>query len=163
MLQGENYEDTIPVGNESDVHCAAGGAGGVHATIDHDDGCHESSIAPGASDATQTLALGNAGTVYSVSTNVAAWVRIYATSAAQTADAGRTSAPGGGGYVAPTRSTGLIFEGLLEGTNNVVLSPVAGYADLAGSPTGNFAVTVYNESASTTSTITVTLKKVNSV
>ena len=89
----------------------------------------------------------------SIQTSAAAWVTVYATSAARSADAGRTITTD------PTPGSGVLAEIITTGSQTQLFSPaVLGFSDET-SPSTDIQVKVVNRSGSTT-TITVTMKLV---
>jgi hypothetical protein len=89
----------------------------------------------------------------SIQTSAAAWVTVYATSAARSADAGRTITTD------PTPGSGVLAEIITTGSQTQLFSPaVLGFSDET-SPSTDIQVKVVNRSGSTT-TITVTIKLV---
>lgn len=88
--------------------------------------------------------------LYKIQTNAAAWVRIYTSSAARTADASRIEGDD------PLPGAGVIAEVITTGAETVVISPgVIGYNDEV-SPNTSIFLTVKNKSG-VSSTITVQL------
>ena len=117
-----------------------------------------SRIAPSAT--TGSLADGASGNItitgykgyalYKVQTSAAAWVRIYTSQAARTADSSRAEG------VDPGPGAGVITEVITTGAQTIVISPgTIGFSD-EGVPTTAIYVAVKNKSGGTT-TITVTL------
>ena len=89
----------------------------------------------------------------SIQTSAAAWVTVYATSAARSADTGRTITTD------PTPGSGVLAEIITTGSQTQLFSPaVLGFSDET-SPSTDIQVKVVNRSGSTT-TITVTMKLV---
>jgi hypothetical protein len=85
-----------------------------------------------------------------IETDRAAWVRLYTSAAARTADASRTQGTD------PGPNDGVIAEAVTTGAQTVVFSPATfGFND-EGTPTTNIPVAVTNNSGST-STVQVTL------
>ena len=85
-----------------------------------------------------------------IQTDRAAWVRLYTSAAARTADASRTQGTD------PGPNDGVIAEAVTTGAQTVVFSPATfGFND-EGTPTTNIPVAVTNNSGST-STVQVTL------
>jgi hypothetical protein len=88
--------------------------------------------------------------LYKIETSVAAWVRIYTTSAARTADSSRAEG------VDPLPGAGVIAEVITTGAATIVMSPgVIGFNDEALA-TSAIALSVTNKSGSS-SVVTVTL------
>jgi hypothetical protein len=92
-------------------------------------------------------------TLYKIQTSAAAWVRVYSSAAARTADTGRSIT------VDPTADSGVLAEVITA--SNVLVVPfsptVAGYS-AESTPTTNIPLTVTNLSgASATITVTLTL------
>jgi hypothetical protein len=108
-------------------------------------------IANAASDTTQTLAIGKEATVLQLVTSAAAWVRLYASTAAQTADSTRLQT------VDPAAGAGVLLDVLTTASLlTIVLSPPA----IAFSSTGGttIPITVTNASgAAQAITVTLTL------
>ncbi len=87
----------------------------------------------------------------SIQTSAAAWVTVYSTTAARTADASRTITDD------PTPGSGVLAEVITSGAQTQVFSPgVFGYND-EGTPTTDIYLKVVNKSGSSAA-ITVTLK-----
>ena len=112
------------------------------------------------SETTASLANGATGDIsivgakgyilYKIQTSVAAWVRIYTTTAARTADSSRAEG------VDPLPGAGVIAEVITTGAATIIMSPgVFGFNDEA-IPTTSIALAVTNKSGST-SVVTVTL------
>lgn len=112
------------------------------------------------SETTASLANGATGNIsvvgakgyvlYKIETSVAAWVRIYTTTAARTADSSRAEG------VDPLPGAGVIAEVITTGAATILMSPgVFGFNDEA-IPTTAIALAVTNKSGST-SVVTVTL------
>lgn len=108
------------------------------------------SLAPLATDAAKTIALGKASSVIKLQTSRAAWVRFYSTQAHQTADAARAQT------VDPTGEHGVLLEVITESSNLTLdLNPAALVFSLdAGVPNDAYA-TVKNLD-SNTGTVVVT-------
>lgn len=88
--------------------------------------------------------------LYKIETSAAAWVRLYTSDAARTADASRLEGAD------PAVDAGVITEVITTGASTVVIAPgVFGFNDEA-SPTTNIPIAVTNKSGSTAA-ITVTL------
>jgi hypothetical protein len=88
--------------------------------------------------------------MYKIATSAAAWVRVYTSTAARTADSGRAEGTD------PTPGSGVIAEVVTTGAETVLLSPgVIGFND-ESIPTNSIEVAVTNKSGGTT-TITATL------
>jgi hypothetical protein len=118
----------------------------------------ESRTSPNAT--TASLANGASGNItitgykgyllYKIQTSAAAWVRVYTSVAARTADSSRSEG------VDPSPGTGVIAEVITTGAETVVISPATiGFSD-ESSPDTNIQLAVTNKSGGTT-TITVTL------
>lgn len=77
-------------------------------------------LGSGESDTTQQILLGKGGIAVKISTSHPAWVRVYASTEAQTADAARLITTD------PTAGTGVLLEVLTSaGALTIVLSPTA--------------------------------------
>jgi hypothetical protein len=110
-------------------------------------------LAADASDTGKTLALGKACMAIKVATDYPAWVRIYSTVTAQTADAERTI------DTDPTGEHGVLLE-VLTTTDNLSLnlSPMAACFSLEEAPGTTLAVTVVNkDTVERAITVTVTV------
>lgn len=118
----------------------------------------ESRTSPNAT--TASLANGAAGNItiagykgyllYKIQTSAAAWVRVYTSIAARTADSSRSEG------VDPSPGAGVIAEVITTGAETIVISPATiGFSD-ESSPDTNIQLAVTNKSGGTT-TITVTL------
>ena len=112
------------------------------------------------SETTASLANGATGNIsivgakgyvlYKIQTSVAAWVRIYTSSAARTADSARAEG------VDPLPGAGVIAEVITTGAATIIMSPaVVGFNDET-LPTSIISLAVTNKSGSS-STVTVTL------
>jgi hypothetical protein len=112
------------------------------------------------SETTSILANGATGTIsitgakgyilYKIQTSVAAWVRIYTSVAARTADSSRAEG------IDPVPGAGVIAEVITTGAATIVMSPgVIGFNDETN-PTTAIALAVTNKSGSS-STVTTTL------
>lgn len=88
--------------------------------------------------------------LYSIQTSHAAWVRIYATSAARTADASRVEG------VDPAADGGVIAEVITTSSQTVLMTPAVLGFSAESTPSTNIAVSVKNKSGSAAA-ITVTL------
>lgn len=90
-------------------------------------------------------------TLMSIETSAAAWVRIYATNSARTADNSR------GETTDPAPDAGVIAEVITTGAETVLISPGAIGFNMESTPTTNIPVKVTNKSGSSAA-ITVTLQ-----
>jgi hypothetical protein len=86
----------------------------------------------------------------SITTSAAAWVRIYATNAARSADNSRNE------LTDPAPDAGVIAEVITTGAQTVMISPGAIGYNLEATPTTNIPVKITNKSGSAAA-ITVTL------
>lgn len=97
------------------------------------------SMAAAASETATTIALGKGCTVVKLATDYPAWVRIYSSAAAQTADAARAQ------NVDPTGEHGLLLEVITTSDNlSLNLAPPAICYSLESSPGANLTMTVKN-------------------
>lgn len=116
-------------------------------------------LASHAIDNSHTLTLGKSGLVLQIATDVPAWVRMYDSQAAMTADAARPG-PWAAGYAGPTAGMGVLLEvATTAAMLTIPFSPVAGYANLdapGGVPNNTYFLAIGNASG-TTQTITVTM------
>jgi hypothetical protein len=110
-------------------------------------------IASGATDSTQVLSIGKACMMVKLETDFPAWVRIYSSLAAQSADAARTRSTD------PIAGSGVLLEVItVTGTLAVGLSPGAMAYSLEASPGTTLHITVTNDDVSSRAiTVTVTL------
>jgi hypothetical protein len=109
------------------------------------------SLAPAATDSTQTIIAGKACTAIRIKTSRIAWVRIYASAADQTADSGRAITTD------PTPGTGVLLEVLTTAADAYIdLAPAAMLYSLEDSPGTTLHITVTNKDT-TTGTIVVTV------
>jgi len=130
---------------------ATGGGGGSMASRASLAGT-TSSLANGATgDLTITGYKGYA--LYKIATSAAAWVRVYVSTAARTADASRAEGAD------PTPGSGVIAEVITTGSQTILISPGAIGFSNESSPSTNISLAVTNKSGSTAS-ITVTLTAV---
>ncbi len=110
-----------------------------------------SSLAADATDSAHTLAVGKGCMAIKIETDYPAWVRVYATAAAQSADAARAMTTD------PLPGSGVLLEVYtVTGALSINLSPAAHCYSLETSPGTTLTVTVTNKDT-TTRTITVTL------
>lgn len=110
-----------------------------------------SSLAAGATDSGKTLTVGKGCMAIKIETDYPAWVRIYSTTAAQTADSTRDI------LTDPLPGSGVLLEVYtVSGALTINLSPAAHCYSLEASPGTTIPITVTNKD-STTRTITVTL------
>lgn len=86
----------------------------------------------------------------SITTDKAAWVRIYSNGAARTADASRLE------VTDPTPDAGVIAEVITTGAETVLMSPSSMGFNMEATPTTNIPCAVTNKSGST-GTVSVTL------
>ena len=100
-----------------------------------------------------TLPIGKGCIIVQITTSCGAWVRIYASLAAQTADSGRAIGTD------PVAGAGVLLEVITTGTSptTIALSPMPMVASLESSPGVALPMTITNQSGSPQSAITVTL------
>ena len=103
--------DTSADSNSLDSKVRNGGAIRKTASVTSD------TLAAGATDSAKTVALGKGGIAIKISTNYPAWVRVYASATAQSADAAREIT------VDPVAGSGVLLEVLTSG--EIILSPTA--------------------------------------
>jgi len=104
------------------------------------------SLAPGAIEQ-DTVTMAKSANIFSVSCNNSAWVRIYCTSAARTADLGRSILND------PVPGSGCIFDG---STSSVITcSPVPNFYNLDATPNTNCYLSIMNLGSTTTSITTI--------
>jgi len=99
-----------------------------------------SSLADSASEDVTLTGIGKAGTLLQVTTDRAAWVVMYCTTAARTADSGRDSATD------PDAGSGVLAEVLTTGAETVVITPALGYFNLEATPVAELYLKVENRS-----------------
>jgi hypothetical protein len=109
-----------------------------------------SSIASGSNADITLSGTGKSGSLISVTTDRAAWVVLYSSTAARTADASRTSTTD------PTPGSGVLAEVLTSGAQTVKITPVAGYLNDETVPTTVLYAKVKNLSGAT-STVQVSI------
>ena len=109
------------------------------------------SLANAATDNTQTLAIGKGCQLIRIAVSCAAWVRIYASAADQTADSGRAQTSD------PVAGTGVLLDVVTTGNQTIDLSPAVFVASLEGSPGTTLHITVTNNATTQAITVTVTL------
>lgn len=109
-----------------------------------------SSLAATAEDSTTTIALAVGYRLYSIQTSRPARVRLYATAAAKTADAGRVLG------VDPAADAGVVLDYVTPNTSVHSLSPFVDGANLEASPSSTISMSVTNKDSST-GTVAVTL------
>jgi hypothetical protein len=109
------------------------------------------SLANGATDSAETLAIGKGCMLVRIAVSCAAWVRIYASAADQSADASRLVTTD------PTAGTGVLLEVVTTGNQTIDLSPMVFVASLEGSPGTTLPITVKNNATTQAITVTVTL------
>lgn len=108
------------------------------------------SLANGASANVTLPGTGKYGEFLQITTNVAAWVTVYCSTAARTADASRTSTTD------PTPASGVLLEAITTaGKLTLPITPSAAYFNLETPRAGELYLKVENR-AGTTSTVTVT-------
>jgi hypothetical protein len=140
---------TGPAGGPTGPTGPAGNGGGSGLTSRTTASVSTGSIAAAAT-ANVTITGFKGYALYSVTTSDAAWVRIYTTTAARTADAGRPQ------NTDPTPGSGVIAEVITTGSQKITMSPgVIGYND-ESSPTTDVQLAVTNNTAFSAN-ITVTL------
>lgn len=109
-----------------------------------------SSLAPNATDSSKTIVCGNSSVLLSISPSHPCCVRIYATAAAQAADAGRSQTSD------PSSGVGVLFECITTtGGQKILVSPSAMLYSLESSPGTTIPITVINND-NVTETITLT-------
>lgn len=108
-----------------------------------------SSLANGASDSSTTITLATSYRLLSVQTSRAARVRLYASTAARTADLSRSVG------IDPAADAGVVLEYVTVNTSTHLLSPLVEGASMETSPVSTIAMTVTNNGS--TGTVTVTL------
>lgn len=101
------------------------------------------SIANNASDNLTFTETGKSGRLISILTDRAAWVTIYSSQAARTADSGRTS------DTDPAPGSGVLAEVVTTGAQTVVLTPATGYFNNEAAPVSELYAKVENRSGST--------------
>lgn len=111
------------------------------------------SIADAASANLTITNTGKAGQLLSIETDAAAWVTVYASQAARTADASRTETTD------PTAGSGVIAEVITTGAQTVLLTPGATFFNSESTPASELYLKVVNKSGSSAA-ITVTFTKV---
>jgi len=111
------------------------------------------SIAAEATDSAKTLTLGKTCIALKIETDYPAWVRVYSSTAAQTADASREITAD------PTGEHGVLLEVLTTSANLALdLAPAAMCYSLESSPGTTLPITVTNkDSSSREITVTVTV------
>jgi hypothetical protein len=107
------------------------------------------SLAAGATDSATAIALDTTYRLLSIQTSRPARVRLYATAAARTADAGRAVGTD------PLADAGVAFEYVTTDTAVHSLSPTVAAASMESTPVVNIPMAVTNNG--TTSTVTVTM------
>ena len=112
-----------------------------------------SSLAAATTDNTQVLSVGKGCIIVKIATDYPAWVRIYSSVAAQSADASRPSTTD------PTAGSGVLLEVItVSGNLTINLSPAAMAYSLEASPGTTLPITVTNnDSVSRAITVTATL------
>ena len=147
--------DITAVGNISGTYFVGNGAllSGINTGVTLGSRANVSCTTPSLANAASFNGIFNAYkgyAIYKIATSAAAWVRIYTSGNARTADASRDQ------YTDPQPGSGVIAEAITNGANVVVISPgTVGYND--DNPAGpQIPITVTNLSG-TTQTITVTM------
>lgn len=108
------------------------------------------SLAPNATDSSKTIVCGNTSVLLSISPSHPCCIRIYATAAAQSADAGRSQTSD------PISGIGVLFECITTTGGQVILvSPSALLYSLESSPGTTIPITVINND-NVSETITIT-------
>jgi hypothetical protein len=109
------------------------------------------SLANGATDSAETLTIGKGCMLVKITVTCAAWVRIYASAADQSADASRLQTAD------PVAGTGVLLDVVTTGNQTIDLSPMVFVASLEGSPGATLPITVKNNATTQAITVTVTL------
>lgn len=107
-------------------------------------------LAIGATETGEIAATGASGLLISAQTDVAAWIRLYTSSATSTQDAGRNK------DTDPVPGSGVLFEALYTTFTEKPITPGTTYFNLAGDSKLYYRIT--NESGITDTPITVTFK-----
>ena len=113
------------------------------------------SIADGASADVTIAKTGKAGQLLSIQTSAAAWVTVYTSQAARTADASRTETTD------PTPGSGVIAEAITTGAQTVILTPGNTFFNNESTPVSELYLKVVNKSGASAA-ITTTLKVIPS-
>lgn len=142
-----------PFTNTLDEVSGASGSGGSNARTSVV--ATTASIADGASDNVTFSNTGKAGQFIKIATDRAAWVTIYNTTAARTADASRTETTD------PDSGSGVLTEVITTGAQTIQITPTAGYYNDEGTPVSELYAKIVNKSGAT-STVEVTLTLVPS-
>lgn len=101
------------------------------------------SIADGAADDVTFSSTGKAGQFIKVTTDRAAWVTIYNTTAARTADTTRPETDD------PTPGSGVLLEVITTGADTVQITPTSGYYNDESTPLSELYAKVVNKSGAT--------------
>lgn len=101
------------------------------------------SIADGASDDVTFSSTGKAGQFIKVTTDRAAWVTLYNTTAARTADSARAETTD------PTPGSGVLLEVITSGASTVQVTPTAGYYNDESTPLSELYAKIVNKSGAT--------------
>lgn len=108
------------------------------------------SIADGAADNVTVTSTGKAGQLLSIQTDAAAWVTVYATTAARAADASRLET------VDPTPGSGVLAEVITTSAQTILLTPGATFFNAESTPASELYLKVVNKSGASAA-IAVTL------
>lgn len=144
-------------GNFIKTSSGGGGGGGGSVPSRNSASATTTSLANNATDSTQTISGYKGYALYSIQTSAAAWVRVYSSTAARTADSGRSSGSD------PAPGSGVLAEVITSGASTQLITPgVIGFSS-ESSPNGNIPISVTNLSGSTTGiTVTLTLVQLES-
>ncbi len=116
-----------------------------------------SSLADAATDATKNIVGFKGYALLKIQTSAAAWVRIYVSDAARTADSSRNE------LTDPNPGSGVIAEVITTGAETVVMSPAVFGFNNESSPTTNIPISVTNKSGGSAAiTVTLTLIQLES-
>ena len=100
------------------------------------------SLADGASENATFSSTGKSGQFIKVTTDRAAWVTLYNTTAARTSDAGRLET------VDPAAGSGVVLEVITTGSGTVQVTPTAGYYNDESTPLSELYAKIVNKSGS---------------
>jgi hypothetical protein len=135
------------------VEIAGGGGGGTGTRTSQS--VATSSIANEASEDVTLSNVGKAGQLVAIEVDQAAWVTVYASQAARTADASRTQIQD------PEGGSGVLLEIITTGAEEILVTPSVSYFNYESIPVAELYLKVVNKSGAT-QTITTTITAIPS-
>lgn len=127
------------VGSIVTISGAPGGGASIRSTVTHT----TASLADGASADATFSSTGKSGQFIKVTTDRAAWVTLYNTIAARTADASRLIT------VDPATGSGVVLEVITTAAETIQVTPTAGYYNDESTPSSELYAKIVNKSGAT--------------